>query len=306
MENGGNREIRENRSVWLVTNAASGSNSEESVQRLRDCLVRNGLAPERVVALPREDLPDRQALERARVAVLVTFTGDGTANAQVARLGDWQGDVLVLPGGTQNLLARRLHGDQARDPAGNPETDRDAQIARIVADFARGRLVSRHLSVIRSEHGDALCEIVAGPGATWSDVRETMRDRDVPAMAATLAEAIRQSAGGPMVCLSDPVLGKAEGYPALRLSPQASAIAVAGYGAQGLADYARQGVAILRRDFRQGPHEDLGRHRSVACRSSGAIELMIDGERVTGHTSERFVLATCPVQFLATLESDSC
>lgn len=290
-----------NRSVWLVTNAASGSNNEESVKRLRDCLARNALSPERVVALPRENLPDRQVLERAGVAMLVTFTGDGTANAQVARLHDWQGEVLVLPGGTQNLLARRLHGD----PAGNTDADRDARIARIVEDVARGRMVSRHLSVVRSEHGEALCEIVAGPGATWSDVREMMRDRDVPAIAATLAEAIRQSAGGPMVRLDQPKLGKADGYPALRLSPQEDAIAVAGYGAQGLADYARQGVAILRRDFRQGPHEELGWHRSVSCRSSAAIELMIDGERVTGHTGERFVLATCRVRFLATPRSRS-
>jgi diacylglycerol kinase family enzyme len=272
------------RKTWLVVNAASGSNDDEAVKLLTDALAGAGARPDRVVCLPDDDLPDAASLEAAGVGLLVTFTGDGTANAQVARLHGWAGKVLVLPGGTQNLLAKRLHGDRSAEEA--------------VAALAGDGLVPVRLDMIRSAHGDALCEIVIGPGAKWSDVRETMRDGDVAGIAQTLADAIRQSAGGPTVAVSEPELGKSEGYPAVRLSPADGSMKVDGYGAEGFGDYARQGVAILRRDFRTGPHDELGKHKAVTCRSSEPIELMLDGERATGAMEERFETAPCPVEFL--------
>ena len=271
--------------TWLVVNAASGSNSDEAVDQLNDELARAGHAPARIVRLPGDDLPDAAVLDAAGVTVLATFTGDGTAGAQVAKLHGWGGHVLILPGGTQNLLARRLHGERST--------------ADVVSELGSGRMQTVQLSLIRSAHGDALCEVVAGPGAHWSDVRETMRDGDVAGMASTLAEAIGKSAGGPAVALSDPVLGKPEGYPAVRLSPGPAGMAVDGYGADNAADFARQGMAILRRDFRQGPHDKLGYHAAVSCRSDEPIELMLDGERATGVLEERFEQALCPVKFLA-------
>lgn len=270
---------------WLVVNTASGSNNAEAVEQVVSGLTKSGHAPHRTVRLPDEKLPERAELEAAGVTLLVTFTGDGTANSQVARLHDWQGQLLVLPGGTQNLLAKRLHGA--------------ALAEQILSALAEGGLNRRRISMIRTAHGDALCEIVAGPGATWSDVREMMRERDVAALATTLAEAIRQSAGGPAVSVVEPVLGKAEGYPAIRLSPREEQMAVDGYCAEGFADYARQSMAILRRNFRQGPHDELGTYREVLCRSHQPIELMIDGERATGGTEERFTITPCPVEFLA-------
>ena len=125
-----------------------------------------------------------------------------------------------------------------------------------------------------------------------------MRDGDFGAMAANLAEAVRQSAGGPPVSLVEPPLGRPEGYPAVRLSPCGNSIAIAGYGPDGVAEYARQGAAILRRDFRNGPHDSLGCHPSVTCRSDHPIELMFDGERTTGPREIRFAVKPCPVAFL--------
>lgn len=270
---------------WLVVNTASGSHSAEAVQQVVSGLSKSGHAPQRIIRLPGEKLPERAELEAAGVTLLVTFAGDGTANSQITRLHDWAGQLLVLPGGTQNLLAKRLHGA--------------ASAEQILAALADGWLEPRRLSMIRTAHGDALCEIVAGPGATWSDVRQMLRGRDVAALATKLAEAIRQSAGGPAVCVVEPALGKPAGYPAIRLSPQDELMAVDGYCAEGLADYARQSVAILRRNFRQGPHDELGTYAQVLCRSHQPIELMIDGERATGSAEERFITALCPVEFLA-------
>jgi hypothetical protein len=276
------------RKVWLIVNPASGSNDGAALESLTVALAAAGLAPATTTTLPDGELPGRDALEAGAIDLLVTFTGDGSANAALPPLEGWAGQVLVLPGGTQNLLARALHGDR---PA-----------IEIVAAFDELRPTRRHL--VRSRHGVGLCEIVIGPGATWSEVREALRERDVAALAATATEAMTQTASGATVRVVHPALGKAEGYPAIRLHPVGDAIAVDGYGAESLADYARQGLALLQRDFRQGPHDALGSHREVLCRSDAPIELMIDGERATGECDERFVIAPFDVTLLASPDRD--
>ena len=271
------------RNVWLVANRASGGNDDAALEAVLIALDRAGLAPLRTIGLPEDPLPTRDVLEASAVDLLVTFTGDGTANAALLPLEGWAGEALVLPGGTQNLLARSLHGERSAD--------------EIVAAFDRLQPTRRHL--VSNRHGHGLCEIVVGPGATWSEVREALRARDIAELAATARDAVAQTAAGPGVRLVDPPLGNPEGYPAVRLYPVEGAIAIDGYGADSLADYARQGLAILQRDFRAGPHDELGRHRAVTCRSDAPIELMIDGERATGAREERFVVAPFGVTLLA-------
>jgi diacylglycerol kinase family enzyme len=273
------------RTCWLITNAASGSNDADAVDRLAQELAAAGAAPQRTITLPDDVLPERPEIESAGVELLVIFTGDGTANATIAGLAGWGGEVLILPGGTQNLLARSLHGEKPTE--------------EIIAALGRHQLEPRRPGTIRSRHGDALCEIVAGPGASWSDVREALREGAVGELASAATEAIAQTTAGPTVVVAEPALGKPEGYPAVRLYPKDGAIAVDGYGADTLADYARAGLAILQRNFREGPHDELGLQREVVCRSDDPIELMIDGERVTGETEERFTLAPCGVTLLA-------
>ena len=220
--------------------------------------------------------------------MLTIFTGDGTVNAAVGTLAGWQGRVLVLPGGTQNLFARACHGELSE--------------LEIVERLGSGELEELRPSLIRTAHGDALCEILAGPGAHWSDVREAIRDLDIGAVASTIGTAIEQSAGGPQVAVVDPERGKPEGYPAVRIhlghGASGDCLVIDGYGAESLGEYAMQGLALLKRDFREGPHDELGAARAVTCRSSEPIELMIDGERATGGIEERFVVEQCEVVFL--------
>ena len=272
--------------IWLVTNSASGSHSEQAVEDLLAQFAAAGLPIDHVVVIPDEPQPDRVALEAAGVDLLAIYTGDGTVNGVVTQLYGWAGHVLVLPGGTQNLLAKALHGDVAA--------------AEIVAAAGEGRAAPGNRHLIRTSQGDALCEVLAGPGAKWSDVREAMREGDLGGMAATLGEAIGQSAGGTPVRIVEPPLGKPEGYPAVLVHPAGVQMLVDGYGAETMADYAKQGLALLRRDFREGPHDELGDHRAIVCQSDEPIELMIDGERMTGGVQERFEILKCPVEFLAT------
>lgn len=273
--------------LWLVRNSASGSNDEASIAALHAAFAAADCVPARVVDCAAEALPDRAALEAAGVACVAIYTGDGTVSALVPALEGWAGEVLVLPGGTANLLAKTLHGDRPAEA--------------IVAAFGAGHLHPIQRPCLRFAGHVALIEVLAGPGATWSDVREGLRDGDLAEVASKTVEAVRQSADGARVAVLDPVLGRADGYAGLRLAPGHDGMTADGYVSETLSDYLKQGMALLKRDFREGPHDPLGQLPALTCRTvDGAqIELMIDGERASGPTELRFEQATLAVNLLA-------
>lgn len=275
--------------LWLVANRASGSNDEAALAALIEELNAAGHNPARVIDCAAECLPSRPTLEQAGVATLVVFTGDGTLSALLPPLEGWPGQVLVLPGGTMNLLAKMLHATCENDA--------------IIAAFAAGRAEVVRRTCVRSPGHVALCEVLAGPGAKWSDLREGLRDHDLTAVASTAFEAVKDSAAaGAMVQVVGPALGNAEGYAGVRIVPQTAGLMVDGYRSDGFADYLKQGLALIKRDFRDGPHDELGVHSEIRCRAVDGtpIDLMFDGERRSGDVEERFSLATLAVNLLAT------
>ncbi len=277
--------MTEEKPLWLVLNAASGSNDHAASSELMSALAAVGRAPARVVDCSEKALPTRAELEAGNVGVVACHTGDGTLNRLLASLEGWVGAVLVLPGGTTNLLAKAIHGERSA--------------TETVAGLADMRRVRRQC--LRSAAGTALIEVLAGPGATWSDVREGLREGDFAEVAGKTVEAAQASTGGSMVSIRSPEIGKDAGYAGIRLTPLDHGIAVEGYGAETLADYLRQGIALLRRDFRTGPRDDLGMHPEVRCASidGSPIELMFDGERCTGPAEITFSLAELDLDLLA-------
>ena len=274
--------------LWLVANSASGSNDDNALASLVEWLHAAGHPPARVIDCSSEDLPTRAALEQGGVGTLAVFTGDGTVGALLPPLEGWSGQVLVLPGGTTNLLAKMLH-----DPC---------ETVAIIAAYGAGQARAVQRPCVRWSGQTALCEVLAGPGAKWGDVREGLRERDLVAIASTALDAAKDSAGGAMVQISDPALGHDEGYAGVRIVPGDSGLKVSGYRAGGLGDYFKHGLALLQRDFRDGPHDRLGAHPQLLCRAADGspIELMIDGERASGRSEERFSLATLALDLLAT------
>lgn len=268
----------------LIVNASSGSNTPEACDALKGGLAAHGIDVARHIAIPDDPLPARDELDAAGISLVVIYTGDGTLRSAICQLEGWGGAVLVLPGGTTNLLSKAIHGDRP--------------FADILADLPGMRRHRR--PCLRSEAGTAVIEVVAGPGAKWSDVREGLREGDVAAVASTTVEAAQASAGGSTVVLTRPDIGKPEGYSGVRLTPFAEGIEVEGYGADTIADYLAQGMALLRRDFRTGPHDDLGLYPAVHCASvdGSPIELMLDGERDCGAAELQFSLAELDVDLL--------
>lgn len=279
--------IMHNPTLWLLVNTSSGSNSAEATEAVSQGLAKAGATPARVLDIKQDGVPDRALLDSASVDVLAVFAGDGTVNAALTSLAGWGGKVLVLPGGTMNLMAKALHGDRPAD--------------EIAAGIATMAVVSRNC--VRCSSGIATIELLAGPGATWSDVREEMREGAISEVAERGVEAVRQSTAGAMVHLVEPQAGHDEGYAGVRFEPVGDAMTVDGYGVRGITDYVMQGIALLRRDFREGPHDELGQFREVTCETidGSPIELMIDGERATGSARETFSLAPLEVNLLASV-----
>jgi hypothetical protein len=276
------------RPLWLVANPASGSNTPAAVEALESCCGDHGFALDRRVAFPDEPLPDAAALDAAGVETLAVYAGDGTINAAVTGLYGWHGAILVLPGGTMNLLAKRLHG----------EAPSEEIVARVGAGAAR-RVRPK---VARTAYGDALAGLLAGPGTSWYAVREAMRDIDIAGMAESAGEAFAETTGGSMLHCAQPRLGRADGYPLLEITPGEWGMQLDAYHAENAGEFIQQSWALLRRQFREGPHHRLGLLDRLGVANGGhePIGLLIDGERVEGAPREEFTVAACEVDLLAT------
>lgn len=279
------------RKTWLVCNAASGSNDDEAVHALEQALAAAGFDLTRKISFPDENAPGVEDLAAGGVEILAVFTGDGTIHTVISQVRGWDGGVLVLPGGTMNMLSRRLHGDlSALDIVG--------RLAGAEPRRVRPRIV-------RTRHGEALTGVLAGPGAIWNEVREALRNASIIETVATTTEAIAHSASGPKVICAGVDCGREEGYAAITVTPHETGLEVKGYYAETLGDFAGQGIALLNRNFRKGPHDDLGLHQEVrlVCPEGEPMGLLIDGEPFDGATEELFGMATCEVDLLETVDA---
>jgi len=280
------------RTVWLVTNAASGSNREEAIEELRLAFEDAGLPVGRLLRFPDDALPTGEELDAAGIGLVAVFAGDGTVNALITSLYGWGGAILVLAGGTMNLLFRKLHGE------------RDS--AEVIRAVAAGRARRCRPAIVRCEQGDGLAGIMAGPGTAWNDVREAMRQADLVGMASSAVNAVQRSVAAPMIACSEPALGRPEGYPLIVLTPGERGFAVDAYHSETIDEYLSQGLALLKRDFREGPSDRLGMVSGLAVESAmeEPIGLLIDGEPADAGPSVRFVLASCEVDLLAAGSDD--
>lgn len=278
--------------VWLVCNEASGSNGEAAVEAVITAFGDAGLSVDRVLRFPDEPAPAAAELDAAGVDILSVFGGDGTTHSVVATAYGWGGKVLVLPGGTMNLLAKRMHGDRSA-----PE---------IIADLAAGTIRTARPNVIKSRHGIGLTGSLAGPGTVWNEVREAMRKANIVEFVATAREAISQSASGPKVVCAEVDCGREDGYAAITVVPHDDGLEANGYYAESLRDFAGQGIALINRNFRDGPHDELGRHAQLrlVCTTGEPMGLLIDGEPFDGGPEEIFELAPCEVDLVTTMEFD--
>jgi hypothetical protein len=274
--------------VWLVTNASSGSNGADALDALEDCCREHRFVLKRRTRFPDEDLPDPASLDAEGFRTVAVFAGDGTVNTLLTRLRGWGGAVLVLPGGTMNLLYRRLHGERT--------------VEQTIAEVARGEARRIRPGIIRCAQGDGYAGVLAGPGTSWGEVREALREADLPELASSAVRAIEETLAGELIACAEPQLGRAEGYPLIDLTPRGGEIEIAAYYADSADEYLEQAWALLRRNFREGPHDVLGRasRLRLAGANGGSFGLLIDGEQAPPAVEAEFRLVPCEVDLIAT------
>lgn len=277
-----------NTSCWLIVNPASGSNDSGTAETLTAALTSRGWRIDRVLAFPDDPLPTGAALDAAGIGLVVIYTGDGTMNGLIGRLDGWGGAVLALPGGTMNLLPHRLHGT--------------ADIDQILDIVAGGGARARRLNCVRCEAGMALAGLLVGPGTAWSRVRESMRSLALSDMAKEAVDAIRSTTTGPGVTIPGNRLMRDEGYPLIELTPGEHGVQIDGYFAEAALDYAGQAWALLRRRFREGPHDRLGIAESITIASidGSPLQCLLDGEPAECPSGSLFVVEPCGVDLLVT------
>lgn len=281
--------MADDKPIWLLMNSRSGSNSERAIEALESHCRDRGFSIARKIAFPDDDLPTAQELDAAGIGRLAIFTGDGTLNAAITKLSGWVGQIAVLPGGTMNLLSKRLHGP-------------GAELETIIERIASGAARAVRPNMARCESGDALAGLLAGPGTSWASVREAMRDFDLPAMAEGTSDALAQTTGGSMVRLCSPRMGKEEGYPLIEFTPSHRGMQLDAFHAEGAGELLQQSWALLRRNFREGPHTRLGLFDEVTLETcDGApLEVLLDGEPATLPPKATFTVVACEVDLLAT------
>jgi hypothetical protein len=274
--------------VWLIYNPRSRTADEALVQKVEDAFAKAGRPIQRRIELGEGALPTAGDLGKAGVTLLIELSGDGSINALASSLDGWDGALLVLPGGTMNLLSKALHGE--------------ATVPDIVACVLAGQARRQTVPIIR--HGDlvAYTGIIAGPTAAWGDVREDLRKGDLAALGQDAVHAVTATFDAPGVSVD----GSADLYPAIFIEPGPDALQVSAVIAENTGHLIAHGWAWLMGDFRKGPFKPLEAADEVALSSSGRrLELLVDGEQMKASEPASFRAGRSGVEFLATRDEQS-
>ena len=266
----------------LICNTQSGSHDDAVREQIAELCRANGAPLVATFALPDGNIPDAAELELQCIDLLLVWTGDGTINAAATKAAGWDGAILVLPGGTLNLLSKALHGDRP--------------VAEILADALSGKNRRHPIPTIESDGGTAFITVVAGPATRWAEVRETMRQDGIIEASRAAPDALDEMMNAPGVRVGAD--GKA--YPAVILTPTAAGIRADGILTEGTGDVLRHGLAWLGGDFRDGPSEPIATGETLVLESDEIICLEFDGELDETASPARFSLGSSAVDFIAT------
>lgn len=247
----------------LIINANSGTANAVGEKEIVDSLQSVGFDIAQLLKIPEDELPTRASVEQGSFDAVVILSGDGTISALCKALAGWDGSILPLPGGTMNLLCRKLHGEFL--------------LTELLLCLSASNLEPAPVPVIRAAGFEVLTGLIAGPSTEWGKVREGLREMDV----ASLVQQVPEAWAGTVEGQSVGIKGREGGYPAIFVEPSTgTALSVIAFKADGIGDMLSHGIAWLRRDFRDGPNDDLGVMAEVTIIDDDhEIGLLVDGEQ---------------------------
>lgn len=273
--------------IWFISNARSGSTSEDKCEALRTICTDKGLHIVGHSQFPDDDLPGPDALQRAGADTVLLFAGDGTINATIRAIGTWEGQVLILPGGTMNLLAKMLHGDA--DPA---EIIHKAHNAT--------RLTG--LSYLHADDHRAYVAVILGPAAYWARAREAARQRKGINMARHAMDAWRRMFSEKIRVAGVP--GLSHGYQAIFATSRQGEISLAAVNAHDWRSIAQLGWDWLRGDWVAAQAVTSRQTDSFRIASRHSVLALFDGEPQTLSRGTGFTAGQSAPIFLTTLAED--
>jgi diacylglycerol kinase family enzyme len=150
--------------IIVVINRAAGGIRDDSEARMRHVMRSAGLNNVEIVEFDRT-LGGHQLRDLASQSpeFLVIWAGDGTHRTALNTLGREPSNLVLLPGGTRNLLAKSLHGAGTWDEI-------------LLGVLATPRL--RELPAGRIDDELFFCAMLAGAPALFAAAREGLRDGD--------------------------------------------------------------------------------------------------------------------------------
>ncbi|HTG37473.1 diacylglycerol/lipid kinase family protein [Sphingomonas sp.] len=271
------------RNLWFVTNPASGSATQEKCDAIEAVFEERGLKLVGRTGFPDEPLPDAAALAAAGADTLVLFAGDGTINAALCALSDWDGRFLILPGGTMNLLARELH---------------DSVDPHAIIHAAHQHHETIAMPYIEAGPHRAFVGLIIGPAAQWFRAREAVRKRRF----LSLLRAFRHAWGrtfGKGVRVSGSVRLRRR-YQAVLVKPDPRGLDVAGVDARDWRAIAELGWNWVSGEWVSAASVTNALSRHLVIESRRPVLALFDGEpqrlergtRITGGMSEQRFIAT--------------
>ncbi|MAF63862.1 MULTISPECIES: diacylglycerol kinase family protein [Pseudomonadota] len=269
--------------TWLIVNEASGSYDAAVIADIVTWFAESDQPVDCIVRCPDEDLPTPDKLDREGVETLAIYAGDGTTNSALKQAAGWDGDVLILPGGTMNLLARALHGDQP--------------CRSIIAEAGRNRRTKK-LNTVEIGESTAYVGVIAGPTTSLAHVRENARHARLSELVLeAIPTAITETLGGPQVGIE----GHDGRFPAIFAAPRENAMELCGFTASTIGEVLSHASAWLNGDFRDGPRVNLGAAATATLVSEAEeIGLLIDGEAAEAKPGDVLRLAEAPHNFIET------
>lgn len=269
--------------LWFITNPNSGSTSQAKCDAVEAVFAERGLTLVGRTHFPGDPLPTPESLDAERVDTAVLFAGDGTINAAVCRLAGWGGAILILPGGTMNLLAKMLHTEL------QPH-------AIIHAAHARARRVS--LPYVEAGPHRAFVGLILGPAAHWVRAREAARKGRVKALFAAARNSWRRTFGGGVRLTGAAGLHKS--YQAVFVAADDQGLRVAAIDARDWRSIVALGWDWLTGEWVAARAVDTTRAERLGFAGHRAVMALFDGEPVMLEADAAITAGRTPPAFLST------
>ncbi|HEX8302948.1 diacylglycerol/lipid kinase family protein [Sphingomonas sp.] len=272
--------------LWFITNTNSGTATRAKCDALEAVFEERGLKLAGRTRFPDENLPEGSALDAAGVDTVVLFAGDGTINAALCALGEWEGDFLILPGGTMNLLAKALHEEM--DP-------------HKIIHAAHQAMKRMALPYVEAGEHRAFVGLILGPAAAWARAREAARKGRIWRMFSAVRSAWRRTFDRRGIRVEGArALG--DRYQAVFVFPHLDGLDVAAVDARDWKSLAQLGWDWVTGDWVAAHAVTEARTQELRIGGDRPVLALFDGEPVNLGADEKIVAGRSLERFISTRE----